>query len=285
MIKVFSYSLYDSGVYYGGTKNKYTYNMIANILIAEKIFPDWKIYVYYDKTLKPMIINFLLRSPNVVAKDMSEHWLNKCDKMMWRNLAIDDDNLDVVCIRDCDGWLSYREKVLLEHWIDSDKELHIIRDHCWHGGKIGGGLWGRKKSVSLGIEEKMKGYFESNREHKSHSGEDQDFLTDHFYDQYKYTTQVYIGEQYNNFGVYLPKGHYPEECVIRINDLINYDEFINNKDKYEVIDGLSLIEVSRMNEFRCGRCSKSFHVFIGDMFNILPESALNVILDNLFKVA
>ena len=97
--------------------------MVANILIAEKLFPDWEIYVYYDNSLKENIINFLIKSPNVVAKDMTNHWLSKWDKMMWRNLAIDEDNLDIVCIRDCDGWLSYREKVLLENWISSDKEI------------------------------------------------------------------------------------------------------------------------------------------------------------------
>ena len=40
---------------------------------------------------------------------MSEHWLTKIDKMLWRNLAIDDKSADVVCIRDCDNGL-VREK-------------------------------------------------------------------------------------------------------------------------------------------------------------------------------
>ena len=52
MKKVFSFSLYDCGKYYGGSWNKYTYNMVANILIAQKLFPDWKLYVYYDNSLK-----------------------------------------------------------------------------------------------------------------------------------------------------------------------------------------------------------------------------------------
>ena len=277
MKKVFSYSLYDLGKYYGGSCNKYTYNMVANILIAEKLFPDWEIYVYYDNSLKENIINFLIKSPNVVAKDMTNHWLSKCDKMMWRNLAIDEDNLDIVCIRDCDGWLSYREKVLLENWISSDKEIHIIRDHCWHRGKIGGGLWGRKKSVKLNIEEKMRLYFEKNKTHITHSGEDQDFLTDHFYEKYKKTTQVYIGIQFNENRQYLPNGYYEDENIIRINDLVNYGEFVNDRSKTEIVEGLSIREVSQLNEFRCGRCNKPFHIFIGDMYNRLPEYTTKLI--------
>ena len=255
--------------------------MVANILIAQKLFPDWKLYVYYDKSLKTNIINFLLKSSNVVAKDMTNHWLSNCDKMMWRNLAIDDDSLDIVCIRDCDGWLSYREKVILEDWIKSDKDMHIIRDHCWHAGKIGGGLWGRKNSLKLNIEEKMKEYFAKNKTHKSHSGEDQDFLTDNFYEKYRENTQVYIGKQHNQSGILLPYGYYADENVKRINDMINYDEFIQDKSKYEIVEGLSLVEVSKLNEFRCGRCNKQFHVFIGDMYNRLPKRVLNIVEQSL----
>ena len=276
MKKVISFSLYDSGKYYGGKWNKYTYNMVANILIAEKIMPDWTIYVYYDSSLKKNIIDFLLKSPNVIAKNMDNHWLTKCDKMMWRNLAMDED-IDIVCIRDCDNWLSYREKVILEDWINSDKDIHIIRDHCWHAGKIGGGLWGRKKNVKLNMESLMKEYFNKNKTHQTHSGEDQDFLTDNFYEKFKDNTVVYIGEQHNKMGILLPRGYYPEEKdVRRINDLIDYNEYINDTSKCEIA-GFSLIEASKINEFRCGRCSKLFHVFIGDMFNKIPIKALKII--------
>ena len=281
MKKAFSFSLYDSGNYYGGSWNKYTYNMVANILIAQKIFPDWQIYVYYDQSLKPNIINFLKRSTNVVAKDMTDHWLSKKDKMMWRNLAMDED-IDIVCIRDCDNWLSYREKVIMDDWIASDKNMHIIRDHCWHAGKIGGGLWGRKKELELGMESLMKEYFNNNTRHTTHSGEDQDFLTVNFYNKYYHTTAVYIGEQYDNYGKFLPRGHHPNEPDIRvINQLINYNDYVNDKSKTEVVPGLNLIEASYINEFHCGRCQKRFHVFNGDMFNKIPQKSIKVIEDNL----
>ena len=277
MTKAFSFSLYDSGIYYGGSHDKYTYNMVANILIAQVLFSEWKIYVYYDNSLKENIINFLVKSPNVVAKNMSNHWLSKYDKMMWRNLAMDED-IDFVCIRDCDSWLSYREKVIMDDWIKSDKKLHIIRDHCWHTGKIGGGMWGRHKNLNFNMEELMKNYFIKNKTHKTHSGEDQDFLTDRFYEKYKDTTLVYIGEQYDSTGKYLPRGYHPlEKDVRKINDLINYNDFINDKSKYEIIPELSLIEISMLNEFHCGRCNKKFHVFIGDMFNKFPIRCFNVI--------
>ena len=82
-------------------------------------------------------------------------------------------------------------------------------------------------------------------------------------------------------GQYLPYGYYFDENIKRINDLINYDEFINDKTKNEVIDGLSIVEVSKLNEFKCGRCSKEFHVFIGDMYNRLPKRVLNIVEQSL----
>lgn len=284
MKKVFSYSLYDIGKYYGGKWNKYTYNMVANVLIAQKLFPDWQIYVYYDNTLKKNIIDFLLKSPNVVAKNMTNHWLTKYDRMMWRNLAMDED-IDIVCIRDCDNWLCYREKMIMEDWIKSDKDIHIIRDHCWHAGEIGGGLWGRKKNVTLNIEKLMKDYFENNKNHRTHSGEDQDFLTYNFYHKFKNNTVVYIGEQYNAQGIYLPRGHHPHEKDIRkINDLINYKEYIKNTSKHEILKGFSQVEASSLNEFNCRRCNKSLHVFIGDMFNKIPEKSLKIIENTLKSI-
>tara|TARA_B000000557_G_scaffold231592_1_gene205002 strand:+ start:1103 stop:1963 length:861 start_codon:yes stop_codon:yes gene_type:complete len=282
MKKAISFSLYDSGYYYGGTHMRYTYNMVANILIAQKIFPDWQIYVYYDNTVKPNIINFLKKSPNVVAKDMTDHWLSKKDKIMWRNLAMDED-IDIVCIRDCDNWLSYREKVIMDDWIASDKNMHIIRDHCWHADhRMNAGLWGRKKQLNFNMENLMKEHFNNNKHHRTHSGDDEYFLINNFYKKYYDTTAVYIGEQYNRSGKFLPRGHHPDEPDIRvINNLINYNDFVNDRSKTEVVPGLNLIEASYMNEFHCGWCRKRLHVYIGDMFNKIPQKSIKVIEDNL----
>ena len=121
-------------------------------------------------------------------------------------------------------------------------------------------------------------YFDINTKHKTHSGEDQDFLENNFYNKHKENIIVYIGEQYDVYGNYLPRGHHPEENdIVKINDIINYNDFINNKIKYEIIEGLSLVDASQLNEFRCGRCKKKFHVFIGNMFNKIPQEALKVI--------
>jgi hypothetical protein len=289
MTKAFSFSLYDCGNYWGGNRNKYTYNCVANVLIADKLFPDWKIYVYYDTTIPLNIINFLKKSKNVVAFDMSEHWLTTCDKMMWRNLAIDDTSLDVVCIRDCDTWLSYREKLLMDEWLASNKDLHIIRDHCYHSKHIMGGMWGVKNHLIKNIEETMKHYFSNKQNYRSHSGDDQDFLKDNYYNKIDNNKiLVHIGHQFNNKGelIFRTGGYFPNEKNIKmIPTIINSQQLVNGEapsgcylDRTfdEVIEGLSFLEMSMLNHFHCQHC-KMFHVYIGAMFNNFPERVIKVI--------
>ena len=287
--KAFAFSLYDSGDYWGGNRNKYTYNCVANILIAEKLFPEWKVYVYYDNTIPQNIINVLKNSKNVVSADMSSHWLTSKDKMMWRNLAIDDPSLDVVCIRDCDSWLSYREKILIYEWLSSDKDLHIIRAHCYHCKHIMGGMWGVKNHLITNMEETMRNYFNNKQNYRSHTGDDQDFLRDNYYHKVNENNiLVHIGPQFNNRREPFFKngGYFPTEKNIKpIPSIVTDDQFVNNeapsgcyhwKTQDEVIEGLSFMEMSRLNHFDCQHCG-NLHVYIGAMFNNFPERVVKVI--------
>ena len=290
MKKAFSFSLYDSGNYYGGDNHKYTYNCVANILIAEKLFPDWKVYVYYDTTIPANIINFLNKSKHVVAFDMTTHWLSLIDKMMWRNLAIDDTTLDVVCVRDCDSWLSYREKLIIEEWLNSDKDLHIIRDHCYHSKYMMGGMWGVKNHIITNMEETMKEYFKHKQNYRVHSGDDQDFLKDYFYNKIDNgKILVHLGNQYNNRGepIFNRGGYFPSEQNIKlIPTIISEQQFVDGKvpagcydwkTHDEAVSGLSFMEMSQLNAFHCQHCRQTMHVYIGAMFNKFPTRCLNII--------
>jgi len=268
----FSFSLYNSNNYWGGNVYKYTYNCVANVLISNVLFPEWMIYVYYDDTIQHDIINFLKKSKNVVAIDMTNHWLSKKDKMMWRNLILDQPNLDIVCIRDCDTWLTKREKDIIYEWINSDKTLHIIRDHCYHNLKMMGGMWGIKiKQNKLDkMENLLSNYFTSSINHITHSGQDQKFLETYYYNSFIEDTMIHIGEQYNNNGVpiYKTGGYYPnEKCIKKIP--------LFNKDQDCLIPELSFFKTSIINQFYCEHCKSQNHFYIGSMFNKLsPETIL-----------
>ena len=93
----------------------------------------------------------------------------------------------------------------------SDKDLHIIRDHCYHEKHIMGGMWGVRNHKIEDMEGKMKIFLNNKSNYRTHTGDDQDFLRDNFYHKYKDNTLVHIGPQHGINGNFLPRGRYPEE--------------------------------------------------------------------------
>jgi hypothetical protein len=265
MVNIVSYSLY-------GDNQKYTYNCVANVLIAQKLFSDWEIRIYYDSTVPKNIIKFLHSAHNVNAIDMTDHWLTPLDKMLWRNLAVDDVNADTVCIRDCDSWLSYREKNLIEEWLKSDKDLHIIRDHCYHSKHIMGGMWGVRNKLIFNMEDSMKTYLHDHPNYRTHTGDDQDFLRDVYYHKHKDNTFVHIGHQYNSQhrDVWTQGGYFPDESVRIVAPIMD-------REQDEIIPGLSFIDAHVLNRFPCQHCGMSQHFYIGAMFNKMLPAAYAVI--------
>lgn len=273
-----SYSLY-------GDHPKYTHNCVANILLAEKLFPDWQIRVYYDNTVPQPIVRYLHRNKNVCPIDMTDHWLTEKDKMMWRNLAIDERQAAVVCIRDCDSWLSTREKDLVDQWlIDKEHDLHIIRDHCYHSKHMMGGMWGAKAPLlsEMKMEETLRTYLEENTSHRTHTGDDQDFLRDNYYFKYKDRALVHIGHQYDRMhrDVWTQGGYFPDEHIRYIPEIT---ERSRGSAADEPVPGLSFITAHIINKFDCLHCGRMQHIYIGAMFNTVDKRAHDTICEALQK--
>ena len=64
--------------------------------------------------------------------------------MLWRFFPTLDPGVDVVMSRDLDSRFTAREAAAVREWLASDKTLHAMRDHPWHGVSIMGGGWGSK---------------------------------------------------------------------------------------------------------------------------------------------
>ena len=58
--------------------------------------------------------------------------------MFWRFL-FDDSSVDIFIVRDVDSRINKEESAVKE-WLESDKLLHIMRDHPHHYYKILGGM-------------------------------------------------------------------------------------------------------------------------------------------------
>ena len=64
--------------------------------------------------------------------------------MLWRFLPTLDPEVSVMMSRDLDSRFTEREAAAVMEWLESNKSLHAMRDHPWHGVSIMGGGWGAK---------------------------------------------------------------------------------------------------------------------------------------------
>jgi hypothetical protein len=78
--------------------------------------------------------------------------------MQWRFLPIDEEDVDIFISRDLDSRFSFREIQSINEWINSNKTIHIMRDHPHHSSPILGGMWGMKKIKNFNIKEEINEY-------------------------------------------------------------------------------------------------------------------------------
>ena len=77
----------------------------------------------------------------VVIKDKIGDWSN----MFWRFNPAYDLEVETFICRDTDSRLNERERDAVFEWMNSDKHVHIMRDHPYHGFAMLGGMIGFKK--------------------------------------------------------------------------------------------------------------------------------------------
>lgn len=147
--KVISYSLYNKFTPFFYDKLK------VNTIQMTKVYPEWRIRVYYDDSIDKSIIcqiecqkneNGILMDvadfchiKNVELKFNAASLNNENEKnkyvfnadyihaMVWRWLPLGDTFVDVFSSRDMDSYLLQREVDSVSVWLKSDKVGHIMR--------------------------------------------------------------------------------------------------------------------------------------------------------------
>jgi hypothetical protein len=132
-MKYITYSLW-------GDNKVYTYGIIENVIDARKYYDGWIVRVHYNDTVPTGIIDWLKKQDNV---EVMYHpgTKKKASNTLWRfeDLFIKD---AIVLSRDADSRFSEREVKLVNEWLDSTKDFHIIRDHKHHMVPILAGTFG-----------------------------------------------------------------------------------------------------------------------------------------------
>ena len=137
-INVLSYSLY-------GADKRYNDAIIMNSKLFSHYYPGWQMRVYHDNTVPNHIIS-QLKKGNVDLKNMSGSLQNK---RSWRFLACIDSDVLKCCSRDCDSYLSARERAAVAEWENSNYSYHVMRDHPSHRlFGMSAGLWCSRGNLS-----------------------------------------------------------------------------------------------------------------------------------------
>jgi protein O-GlcNAc transferase len=171
-MKLISFSLW-------GDKPEYTIGAVKNADLAARLFPDWTCVFYCFQSVPRDIISQLQSRQNVIVR-MVEGDYNITDSrgMFHRFLPADEEGVEYMMSRDSDSRLSDRERLAVEEWLASGADLHVMRDHPYHGAPMLGGMWGVRGGKLKGIAQAMEEFHPS-----SDKGQDQSFLWEWVWDK------------------------------------------------------------------------------------------------------
>ena len=179
-MKIISYSLW-------GNNPKYIVGAQKNIELAKEFFPDWRVRIYVSSNT-----NFTYESENLEIILRSES--QSQEGCFWRFESCDSE--DIVIVRDLDDRLSKRHKFVVDEWLSSDKNLHIIRDHPNHVYPIMAGLWGSRNGILKGLNKKIVSW-----ENKDYYTCDQIFLQQTLYNSVFIKNTIIHDPFHKNLGI------------------------------------------------------------------------------------
>lgn len=247
---IVSYSLYND-------RPKDFINAIINCMLIPKVYPGWIARFYIDDTIPSCIEKLLRTFDHVEVIVMPRHKGNEA--MLWRFLPASEYGT-VMISRDADSWVSSREKVCVDQWLESNKNFHIIRDHCYHSQKIMGGMWGVRNYILPKMNEMVEEYVQNNTY-------DQGFLAEKIYPNIIHDAIIHYGDpQYDSSGK-IVNGYFNDGGI----PIPKYEE------QDESVPGLSFREANKLNEFFCSHCKTHHDVLIGGITEHIPPRALNAV--------
>jgi hypothetical protein len=141
MEKIIAYSLYSSN---RCNVNSYINGALKNQDLIKVLYPDFISRFYLSEDM--INVGNILKDKGAEVfyeKVLPFHTQTAC---MWRYKVLLEDDFDVVLFRDVDSYLSKREKNLVDIFLESDKNFHIIRDNIGHTNRILAGMFGAKKT-------------------------------------------------------------------------------------------------------------------------------------------
>jgi protein O-GlcNAc transferase len=111
-------------------------------------------------------------------------------RLFWRFYALDLKGAETVFIRDTDSRPDERETQMVNEFMKSNKNFHIIRDHPAHFKPIMGGMWGAKRAAFEGLPS-MRELIETQQSLSYEYDGDQQFLAETVFPLIKHQALVH----------------------------------------------------------------------------------------------
>jgi hypothetical protein len=151
MVNVFSFTLF-------GGEDKYCKGLLKNIAVIETSFPGWEVWVYCGEDIPEDILLELADHSCVrLLPTHQEGMINK----FYRFFAIDTPEVEICIVRDADSRIYERDQACIHDFLQSEKVIHIIRDHPNHHHRMMAGMWGIKKQALFFLQTRIQELFES----------------------------------------------------------------------------------------------------------------------------
>ena len=122
-----------------------------NLLLVLLHYPGWSMRLYHDiapgDQLMSRLCNIACSNSNIdlcYVNNLPGTPVENASSifaMNWRFFPSLDPQVDMMVSRDLDSLISGREAAAVEEWLESDKQVHVMRDHPAHGTVMLGGTF------------------------------------------------------------------------------------------------------------------------------------------------
>lgn len=151
MVNVFSFTLF-------GGEDKYCKGLLKNIAVIETTFPGWEAWVYCGEDIpEDILLDLADHSCVRLIPTHQEGMINK----FYRFFAIDTPEVQICIVRDTDSRITDRDQACIHEFLQSEKAVHIIRDHPNHHHRMMAGMWGIKKQALFFLQNRVQDLFET----------------------------------------------------------------------------------------------------------------------------
>ncbi|MEX1075714.1 MAG: hypothetical protein WED27_04600 [Pirellulales bacterium] len=151
----------------------YTAGAVCNADLAAALFPGWTCIVACYRSVPRAVVCALESRANVEVRRLDADLADGDSRGMFARMLIAGEPIECMICRDADSRLSQRERLAVDDWLARGTDLHVMRDHPFHGVPIPGGMWGVRGGRLTDIGRAIAAFAPT-----ALKGQDQAFLAD-----------------------------------------------------------------------------------------------------------